>query len=337
MNTLHDRPIEALDRTCPIPWAAFKTELLALYQPPMVSKPTKTKLTQVLRELEAIGTLETTADLTPVLVASFIRSRPPGQSTHTLHSLTSVVRTVCAYAESAGYLRVSPFRLRRLSRWVGPLSPPGNGKKRHCTRAEIKTVWDLAAHDVATRQGWAQWRARRIQACFCIASLMGLRRNELLGSRVADVDLQARIFWIRPNAKRGLKTRAAQAPLPIPDALVPILESWLAHRMDAPYGFALPTECPWLIPTVSRKAPWIHGSSTQRALARLHALARRAGVDGMTFQVLRRSCATHLEAHGVGRATIKRLLRHTTERMSEEFYSETDLPNLTSAVEGFAY
>jgi integrase len=167
--------------------------------------------------------------------------------------------------------------------------------------------------------------------------MMGMRRNEILRLQVGDVDLTARIIWVRAHG-RNLKTAASTAPLPIPSALLPILASWLSHRFDAPYGYpGLPKECPWFVPTANRKAPWVSGSPQSKPLSRLRALAKRAGVEDMTFQMLRRSCASHLEAHGLGRALIKRILRHTNERTSETFYSESDIPNLTAAVDGFSY
>lgn len=335
MLTLPDDIATVPERTVPIPWPQFRAELELFYEPPLVARSTSKRVVQVLRELEALG-ITTTADLTPPLIVRYIASRPAGQSAYTLKGMLGTVRVVCSYAEQMGYVRVSPFRLRRMSRWTGPMPPKGNGKARHNTKAEIKAVWALAAADVETRQGWASWRARRTQVAFCLASLMGLRKNEIFRLQVGDVDLAARIIWVRPHGKR-LKTAASRAPLPIPDALVPILTSWLAHRMDAPFGYPLPDECPWFIPTASRKSPWVSGSSSSKPLARLRELARRAGVEDMTWQMLRRSAATHLEAHGVGRALIKRILRHTSERTSEEFYSEADMPNLLNAVGGFCY
>lgn len=333
MNSIYER-VQG-EQTTPIPWPQFRTEFEALYLPPLASPSTAKIINRILRQVEAMG-IASTSELTPSLVARYLASRPAGESPYTTRGVLGNLRTVCSYAEQMGYVRINPFRLRRLSRWIGPMPPPGNGKKRHCSRAEIKAVWDLAAHDVATRQGWQLWRSRRTQAALAIASLMGLRRNELLSLEVPDIDLSSRIIWIRPHGRK-LKTWASQAPLPVPGILVPILESWLAHRLDAPPGYPVPDHCPWAFPTTTRRGPWIHGSSKSRAINHLRALARRAGVEDMTWQMLRRSCATHLMAHGVGRALIKRILRHTTERVSEEFYSEDDIPNLTAAVDEFRY
>jgi integrase len=315
----------------PIPWADFRRELEALYQPPMCAPGTRVTMLQVLRELEALG-VTTTADLTITLLTRMVAARPPGQSPHTLYGLLSKVRTICSYAEAAGFLRVSPFRLRKLSRWVRLPKLEG---RRHLTRVEIASILALMAAHVEQRSGWAQWRSRRLQAVTAIIAYTGMRRNECLQLHVADVDLAARVIWLRPHGKR-LKTRESEAPLPIPPALAPILESWAAHRMDSPFGFPMPRECPYFIPTVNRKSPWLNGSKQNKPLDRLRSVAALAGVPDVTFQMLRRSWATHAEPL-MGAAMIARILRHTTTRTSEVHYRRADIANMTEAVKNFEF
>ena len=62
-----------------------------------------------------------TADLTGATVAKLVASRPPDQSPATTKSLLRSLRTACAYAVGAGYLRVSPFTLRKT--WLRSLGP----------------------------------------------------------------------------------------------------------------------------------------------------------------------------------------------------------------------
>jgi integrase len=349
MSILSDTTYDLQPLPQPIPWARFRAEVLAEYKPPTVAKGTGKKMEQLFRSLERVEVvvigddgsetrrpIETTADLTPRFVAAFVASRPPGNSAWTTHGDLAMLRTLCTRAETAGFLRVSPFRLRKLSKWVGPLPPPGKGKPRHASRERLRALLDLLSADVAQRKGWAQWRARRLQSAVAIAAYCGLRRTETLRLQVSDVDLEHRTLWIRAHGGR-LKTASSAAPIAIPAALVPILADWLEHRLDAPYGYPVDPACPWLIPTMDRLKPWTNGSRGQKPLQRLQAVAKRAGIEHITWQMLRRSCATHLEAHGTSRALIKRLLRHTTERTSEKYYSEADIPNLTAAVDGFDF
>jgi integrase len=339
-----------LPRLSPIPWAKFRAEVLSEYKPPTVAKETGRKMAQLFRAIEGLQVLtitddgsevrrsiESTADLTPQLVAAFRDSRSGQNSLWTLYGDLAMLRTLCTRAELSGYLRVSPFKLRKLAKWLGsPLPPPGRGKPRHASREQIRALLDLLAAGAAQRKGWSQWRARRLRCAVAIVAYCGLRRNECLRLQVGDVDVDRRVLWIRPHGKK-LKTAAASAPIAMPAALVPILTDWLEHRLDAPFGFPVDTACPWLIPGVRRKSPWIYAKNGQRPLDRLQAAAKRAGIEYITWQALRRSCATHLEAHGASRAVIKRILRHTTERTSEKHYSEADIPNLLACVDEFDF
>jgi integrase len=318
-------------QTNAIPWAQFRDEILKLYQPPLCAKATRARTILILRELEACG-VETTADLTCPTVAAFCAARPPGQSPYTLHSMLASLRALCSYAEMSGYLRVSPFRLRKMNRWV-KLTPLVG--KRHYSKDEIKRVLALAAKDVAERTGWAQWRARRLQVTLNIIAYTGMRKTECLRLHVADVDLAARAIWIRPHGAT-LKTFASQAPVPIPGALTPVIVSWLEHRMDGPAGMELPAECPWLIPTADRKSCWVSGQPGGKSLDRLRALAKRAGVPDMTWKGLRASLASHMEPFA-GPAAIQRILRHTSVKTSEQHYRKADIPNLVMLMDGFSY
>jgi integrase len=298
----------------------------------MAAKATLAKMKQVLREVEATGAA-TTLDLTATMVARFIAARPPDQSAWTTHSLLAALRAICTYAEMRGYVLGNPFRLRKLSRWVR-LTPMAG--KRHFERAEIRRVLDLMTKDVEERKGWKQWRSRRILAVTSLVAYTGIRKMEALRMQVGDLDLPNRAIWIRPHGK-SLKTAASEAKIPSPNALVPYLESWLEHRLDCPVGFELPRECPWLIPTVDRRSPWVSGQPGGKALDRLKAVALKAGVADMTFLALRHSWATHAEYFGLGPAEISRVLRHTTTRTAEEHYRHFSGPNLLERTAGFDF
>src|SRR5271157_6271763 len=105
-------------RTRSIPFDQFTAEILRLYDPPHRATATRRQMRYVLEQVAAVE-VKTTADLTPALVARFVESRPPGQSPRTLHSVLRVLRAICNQAVLTGYLRVSPFALRRVSQWVG--------------------------------------------------------------------------------------------------------------------------------------------------------------------------------------------------------------------------
>lgn len=314
----------------PIAWARFKAEFLALYTEGLAARSTRAKLEQVLRLVDALG-VRTTADLTPELVARFLASRPPSQSPHTARGLLMQLRTICSYAESRRHLTISPFRLRKVSQWVRVGAPL---HRRAATLDEIHRLLELLRKDAEARQAWAGWRARRLYAVVTLVAYTGLRKGEALNLHVEDLDLAAGVVHLVERAGRKLKTAASARPVPLPPAAVPALKEWLDHRLDAPRGYPMPpaSAIPWLFPTCDRKAPWIHGSPTSKAVARLKAAGARIGSPDITFQMLRRSLATHLEHFGAGPAMIQRILRHTSSQVTEAHYRRADLANMADAV-----
>lgn len=330
-----------------IPWNQFKRELRSVYEPPSCAKATRAKLEQVLRGVDGLPALDdngkplvddngkpvpyvqSTADLNTGMIARFCASRPPGQSEWTLQSLLMSLRSACNFAAASGYTRISPFAIRRLSRWVQPLPP---SDKRHLSKEELRALLDLLARDVEDTEGWRQWRARRLQAVVATLAYTGLRRSECLRAHVGDIDLDRRVIWLTGHGQK-LKTAGSNKPVPIPNALVPILTSWMAHRLDAPFGFPLPKTCDWLIPTVSRKSCWTSGHEKTKPLYRLKFAGARVGIADINFQMLRRSWATHAESSwGFGEGLIQRVLRHSSPMTSRKFYRQADVANLVNAV-----
>jgi integrase len=316
----------------PISWDAFEAELLAVYTPPQVAPATRKKIVQILRELRELG-VQTTADLNTTLVARFVSSRPPDWSTWTLRGSLINVRTLCRYAEASGYLRVSPFRLRKMARWVRVEPLEG---KRHLSRDELRKLLAVLAADVESRAGWSNWRARRLQIAVAIAAFCGLRKLEILRLQVGDIDLANGIIHLRPHGKR-FKTAGSAKPVPMPDALIALLQNWMGHRLDAPFGYPLPKECSWLIPLNNRKGPWDGGSPGHTPLAKLQEAGRRAGIENVTWQMLRRSLATVLESHGCGEAMISRILRHSSIQVTKTHYRQADCENLRQATAGLDF
>src|SRR5271157_3617842 len=176
-------------RIRPIPFPEFRDEVLRLYDPPHRATATRRQIRYVLEQVAALQ-VKTTADLTPVLVARFVESRPPGQSPRTLQTLLRVLRGVCNNAVINGYLRVSQFALRRVSQWLGRIGPPT--EKKHYSRDEIRRVLTLMASDVESTAGWSQWRARRLYALTATVAYCGLRASEALYLHAMDIRLDAR-------------------------------------------------------------------------------------------------------------------------------------------------
>jgi integrase len=317
----------------PLLWSDFTRQIDELYGAGMREPATRKQMLSVLRSLEPMG-VQTTADLTPGLIARFITARSAEVNPRTVHGLLLRIQAACSLAESMNALAVNPFRVRKMRQWIRSGRPV---VKNHHTREEIGRVLALMRADVDTREGWAQWKARRLLALTTLVCMTGARRDEACFAWVCDVDLDARVFWIRPRHGRVLKTEESESPVPLPAAAIAPLRDWVEHRLDRPPGFAIPESVPWLFPNLRLSNAWYSGQHGARPIERLQALAKRAGVENATFQSLRRSLACHLEGHGLGQALITRCLRHTSERTTREHYQASDIPNLVTAVEAFEY
>jgi integrase len=328
-------------QVAPQPWAEFKRDILPGFTYPMTSKSHATKIRQTIRCLELLNLadegeeprgIRDTFDLNLVTVARYVAAIPPGQSPWTIKAQLQILSTLASTAVKARRLAVNPFDIRPIGKIVR-LGPPED--KRALSRDELHRLMELLKSDTETRTGWALWRAWRLYVVAAIAVYCGLRRTELLTLHVVDVDLDARVIRLMgrgPNGK-GLKSKGSAQPVGIPDALAPILSTWLSTwRLAAPKGFAIDPECPWLIPTCNRKSPWISGHTTGKALGRLQAAGKRAGIPDLTFHMLRRTLATQLEEHGVGGAMIQRILRHASSQTTERHYRRADERNIADAV-----
>jgi integrase len=310
------------DGITPIPLADFRRKILALYEPPMRSAATHKKMRQVLDVLETLEGVYTTADLTTGMVGRFIASRPAAEHPNTTHGLVGYLRSACNQAAAEGWVRVSPFMVRK--RWCRKVAPQG---KRHHSREDIAKVLDLMSLDSQRKPGWAGWRAARVHAVTSLVAYTGLRKMEALTLWAGDVDLAG--GFIRVVARQRLKTEGSEQPVPIPDALAPTLAAWLPRA-------AADVDKPWLFPNALGTGPWLGGSPAYRPLERLRRYGVRCGVTGFSFLSLRHSFATHAEYWGLSGLMVARILRHTNER-TQLGYRHADLANLREVTRGISF
>lgn len=76
---------------------------------------------------------------------------------------------------------------------------------------------------------------------FAIAATTGLRVGEVVGLQRTDLDLEKRVIHVRRSAWYGrvqtVKSKASQAPVAMPGALITLLEGFLATWQANPEGF----------------------------------------------------------------------------------------------------
>ena len=327
-----DDELAAPAATGPIPWDRFRAELLALYDPRLRSPATRRGIVHALGVLESLG-VTSTADLTVTLIGRIVTTRDPKLSPNTVIGLLRYVQSIASHAAKCGYLRVSPFAIRPLRTWCRRSAPKG---VKHLTKVQIRAILDLLAKDVAESVGFKQWRCRRLECLVNVAAYTGMRKSELLFMKVEDIDIEAGMIYVADRAEHRTKTEKSAAPVPIPGGLRPKLIEWLEHRLDAPPAMLRPIN-PWVFTNIMSPTPWTGGSPGSRALCAFKKVAERAGVEVASFQMLRRSLATHLESAGAGEAMIMRLLRHSNIQTGRTFYRKADVDNMRAAVDGFAY
>lgn len=154
----------------------------------------------------------------------------------------------------------------------------------------------------------------RLKALYWTALLMGLRRGELLGLRLSDVDLESRTISITGAAQqqkgKGMvrvptKTSASEAPIPIPDVLVPVLREHLAMLEDE-RTFSKWREHGVLFPTT------LGTTIGERYLSNHYKKILKANdLPNIRFHDLRHSCATLLISLGVHPRIVMEALRHS--------------------------
>jgi integrase len=317
MNMIAADPMAAyFGPVTPKPWEDFKAEILNLYRPPLRTRATYTGMRDVLRDLAALG-IATTSDLTLALVVRYIEAQPASISPNTVRGRLRYVQALCSLAEKLGYLRPSPFRIRRIGELVKPVPPAG---KKFASREDIRKVIDHAASRI-TGGGFREWKARRDHAFLCTLAWTGARYSEIVYMQAEDISFDRDLIAIVSRQEHRLKTAGAHAVLPLLSELKPILLSWLEHRLSRPPQFELDDpSCPWLWPTLRgyKRAPWNSGGQGQRPSQRVKVLAAEVGVR-LNPLMLRHSFATHIAAAGAGEHVVKQWLRHSNVQ-TQRFY-----------------
>ena len=129
---------------------------------------------------------------------------------------------------------------------------------------------------------------------------LGLRPEELFALRPEDVHDNA--IWIREG-----KTDASEAPVYLPGDLSKELQAWIS-----------PETGPWLF-TGPRGGMLDHQNYGNRVL---RPAAKLAGVDGVNFQVLRRTCATLFGDRARDPRLTQAQLRHADPQVTLKHYQQ---------------
>lgn len=290
-----------------IPFARFAEEVTSVYRSGN-ARSTARKIAQALREFAEACAAKSTVDLTPANVAKFVaavRSRPKpdgsSRSSNTVAGLTSFLRSACSYAERRHYVKSSPF-----GAWAG----------FDCLSLEAENPPVLSLEQiqgVLRSLGREQWthQSGRLCALAAVYACTGMRRNEALFLRIADVDLKQRLIRVASRPDRRLKRKTAARHVPISENLLFTLRNWIPRCESAD----------WLFPNRYRSGPWAAAAAGTRPVDRLRQAGVRAGVTDFIPSTLRRSFATLCATRwNVPPAMLQKWMGHTRIETTMRFY-----------------
>jgi integrase len=154
----------------------------------------------------------------------------------------------------------------------------------------------------------------------------GLRPGELFALREDDVETgQLRIDEAVKEAERGsrrigdTKTTGSRAYVGISKGLQEELDIWIqARRQQRPYHAKASSAPSDLLFPSETGTLFRLGNYLKRYLK---PLAKKTGISDMTYQALRRTCATHFQKHGKPR-DIQAQLRHSKLEMTGRYIKE---------------
>jgi integrase len=300
-----------------VPYATFAARSLALCTPPIRRPATRCKLHQVLGEFGQI--CPTTAHINLDAIAAWLNSRPERAPLTSFSLLRSFARAVKLAAKQE-LIRLNPFEAMPPSQWfaTGALDAPE--RIRHLTVDQIGLMLKQSAKEA---QG-GDWEALRMACLLPIYAYTGCRRNEALGLMLEDLDLLEGVIWIRPNARRPLKTRAARRRLPMHRRVKQAAMAWIPECRSA-----------WLIPHKGLSGPWLHGRPGCKPLDRVKALGERAGVPGATILAIRHGFATAVERLS-SELLRQRFLGHRSAK-TQYGYGHEDLDQLRCVTDQICY
>ncbi len=247
--------------------------------------------------LPTLGTWQVRAIGADELVAWIRKLRAAGYAPHSIHNYWGALHLVLRHAVRKGLIASSPAD--RLT--SGERPKPGAGRRRFLDR-----------EDVARLLGAAPDRYRLAIACGLFS---GLRVSELLGLTWADLDFRGDVIRVRDQLgrdgkRRALKTAAARRDVVLMAQLASELRGW---RLASPF---------------SGERDLVFCSSTGRTVGHRHIAARglekaaqRAGLEGVTFHVLRHTFASILISQGHDPVFVARQLGHANPAITLKVYA----------------
>lgn len=249
------------------------------------------------RALPQLGALPADA-VTPAKIEALRLALSRRHAAATVRVTLGFLSTAFSWAVGQKLVPVNPVR--------GVERPAVESALDFLTKEEVQRLLAVAKERAAT-EGLA---ARALQACVHVAVHTGLRKGELLGLRLRDVDVASRRLTIARSFGRTPKSGRARH-LRLPAVCAPILSAWLAECPQTPEGVVFPAL------QYGRRA--VAGAEHHGlGLAELLAAAgcRRLAHP---WHALRHTFASHFVMAGGNILTLQRILGHSDLRMTLQY------------------
>lgn len=158
---------------------------------------------------------------------------------------------------------------------------------------------------------WAAEPGNEYVSVVLILIYTGLRIGELLNLEIEDVHLEERWFFVRAS-----KTEAGVREVPIAEKIVPFFERWLrkssTHLICTPEGM-----------------PFTYRNYYDSYFI---AVLDEIGLSGYTPHCARHTCVSLLTEAGVDERTIRKIVGHKGQGVTETVYTHLDLPVKLEAI-----
>ena len=184
------------------------------------------------------------------------------------------------------------------------------------SRKEKKILTDQQIETLMAAAGGGPLGSR-MRGIMAFMWLSGLRISEVLDLRISDIDWSKNLVRVR-NGKGGESGKS-----PMPNALRPYLDAWLAHRSKVDLSKTAPLFC------VLSKNPGkpIHPKAIW---LRMKELGRKifGEEEPCHPHMLRRTCATRKLRQGYDLTKVARMLRHKTTASTHHYLALVDVEEL---------
>jgi integrase len=159
--------------------------------------------------------------------------------------------------------------------------------------------------------------SERLFALFCLVAYCGLRRDEAIALKWAEVDLADAVAWVRETGHgEGTKSEAGVRAVPLAGPVLEALRAW--RKIQAADQLAWGRD--WMDTDLvftredgtAVPGPWVS--------TRFETLAYRAGLPPVRFHDLRHGAASLAKAAGLDSKYIAALLGHARSSFTDDVY-----------------